>query len=102
MPLTAGELDRRVRIEVATDAVDPNGSGEPTTTWAHLATVWASVRPISGRELFAAQQVGAKVDTRFRIRYRTDVHPERSRLIDDLGRVYDIRSLQEIGRREGL
>lgn len=101
-PLSAGDLDRRIRIEVGTETAHPNGSGEQVTTWATLARVWASVQPLQGRERFTAQQVAAEIDTRIRIRYRSDVQPERTRVVDENDRVFDVKSVLELGRRDGL
>ena len=101
MGFPAGDLDRRIRIERQVRGEDSPG-GEETYTWALVSIVWANVRPLRGRELFAAQQVAAKVDTRFRIRWRTGITPERMRIVDDQGRGYDIMAVLEIGRRDGL
>lgn len=102
--MRAGALDRRVLIEQAT-AGAPSASGEVPLTWATLADVWASKEELSGRELFQAQQVAAKVDTRFRVRYSSDIAAvtpsEMYRLVCE-GRTYDITAVLELGRREGL
>lgn len=100
--MNAGQMDRRIRIDAGTATVDPESSGEPIVTYVPMVNVWAQVQPLRGTELFAAQQVAAKVDTRFRIRWRGDVRPERMQIVDDLERVYDVHFVQEIGRREGL
>lgn len=102
MPLAAGALDRRITFQAETEVVDPQGSGEPVKTWADVVTVWANVQPLGGRELFASQQTAAKVDTRYRIRWRSGVTPEAMRILDENGRIFDIQAVQEIGRREGL
>jgi len=96
--MDASKMDRRIRIEQYTQAQDDYG--EPIETWAVLDTVWAEVSPLSARELFLAQQVSAQADTRFRIRHRTDL-TRTMRIVYD-GATYDIYSIQEIGRREGL
>lgn len=67
----AGELDQRVRIEKP--ASTPDGRGGTVKGWAELATVWARVRPISGRERAAAGQIEAAATYRVTIRRRTDV-----------------------------
>ena len=104
--MNAGALDRRLRIEVATETQSP--SGEVTLTWPGtlLADVWASKRDLSGTELFRAQQLAAKVDTEFQIRYPQDLDPfpnpdETFRLVCE-GISYDVTYVSEIGRREGL
>jgi SPP1 family predicted phage head-tail adaptor len=94
-------MDRRITFERAT-ATQANPSGEQVLTWAAEATVWAEVVPLGGRELFQAQQLEAKADTRFRIRYRTGITPDETLRIAYGGRHYDLRSVVELGRREGL
>jgi len=101
--IAAGKLDRRVRFEHATETT--SASGEVSLAWTELVTVWGSKEPLTGRELFAAQQVTAKVDTRFRVRYSPavdEVTPDETYRIICEGRTYDITSVMETGRREGL
>ncbi len=93
-----GKLDRRVTIQTLVETQDT--LGEPIQTWADLATVWASVEPLRGGELFQAQQVSAEAQTRFRMRYRDDVVAT-SRLVYD-SQNYDIKWIGMIGRFEGL
>ncbi|OGR95736.1 MAG: hypothetical protein A2V88_15960 [Elusimicrobia bacterium RBG_16_66_12] len=106
--MRAGNLDRRIRFERATEAQDPD-SGAPILTWDPPAASYdcaAEVRPLRGQEYFAAQQFAAKADTLFRIRwprgFETLPEPDESvRLMYD-GRIYNIQHVAEIGRREGL
>jgi len=101
----AGKMDRRIRVELATEVDAPSGSGQKVLTWALFFRAWAEKRDLRGTELFQAQQVAAKVTTTFRIRWRAGVNPGRNlRLIDesDGNRVYDITAAPELGRREGL
>jgi len=72
--MQAGKLRHRVTIQQK--SVTQNSYGEEIVTWAELATVWASVEDLSGREFYEARQVpAAEVTTRVRIRYRSDVEP---------------------------
>lgn len=48
-----------------------NGYGERTTTWSTVATVWASVEPLRGREFFDAERVQSEISHRVRMRYRS-------------------------------
>jgi len=94
-----------VRIERATETQTP-GTGEPVRTWALLREVWAEVRPLRGNEFYAAQQLAAKADTLFRIRFPRELDPlpnadESMRLVYE-GRSYNIQHVAEMGRREGL
>jgi SPP1 family predicted phage head-tail adaptor len=99
----AGTLDRLIRFEHAAETT--SASGEVSLTWALLVEVWGSKEPLTGRELFAAQQASAKVDTRFRVRYSPavdEVSPDETYRIICEGKTYDITSVLETGRREGL
>ena len=72
--MRAGKLRHRVTIEQQV-AGSPNqfDTGEPDEAWATFATVWASVRPLSGRELFLAQQAESRVEAEIEIRWITGV-----------------------------
>lgn len=74
MAIAAGRLRHRVRIEQRT--LSQNELGEVLEDWQEVATVWAAIEPLSGRELIAAQQVNSKVTARLVIRYRNDLLPE--------------------------
>lgn len=69
--MQAGRLNQRVTISSRATTVD--SYGEPTGSWSTLATVWAVVQPLMGREFQEAKQTEAELTTRIRIRYRTDV-----------------------------
>ncbi len=71
-----GALRHRVSI-YGKGTLAQNGTGEEIPAYdALLATVWASVEPMSGREFIEAMKVQADVTVRIRIRYRSDVSPE--------------------------
>jgi hypothetical protein len=76
-----------------------------------IAKVWAERKPLlgtrTGAEIFAAQQIVASAEVRWRIRWPQGFMPtadESCHLIDlgDGDREHDILSVIEIGRREGL
>lgn len=64
--MRAGRLRHRVVVERATDGTDAYGDQVPT--WSALATVWAGIEPLSGREYLAAAHIQADVSTRIVIR----------------------------------
>lgn len=66
--LAAGKLNRRVVIEQPVEARDPNYAAV-TRTWAPLATVWAAVEPLQGRELERSRELGSEISLRVRVRY---------------------------------
>jgi SPP1 family predicted phage head-tail adaptor len=72
--MRAGDLNRRVTLQTATETQD--GAGQPIPAWSDVATVWAAVEPLEGRELFAAQQINAEAIVMVRIRYRPGVRPK--------------------------
>lgn len=101
MVLAAGKMDRRIRLERFTSALDEYN--EPIETWAPLATRWASYEPLSDGEKFSAWETTASVSARFQIRWSrgvADLNPK-DRLIFD-GVVHEIIRVKEVGRREGL
>lgn len=69
--MRAGRLRHRVTLQSPTTA--RNSFGEPIATFATYANVWADIRPLTGRERYAAQQVQASTTHQVRIRFRTDV-----------------------------
>lgn len=68
MPLSAGRLRHRVTIQEQSTV--PDAFGQPITTWGDVATVWAAVEPLQGREFFNSDQINAEVTARIRIRWR--------------------------------
>ena len=87
--MKAGQLDQRVAIERVTYTQDEMGG--VIYTWAPLATVWAAVEPLNGREFFAASTTLSETTTRVRIRYRPDLT-----VVDRInhnGTLYDIQAI---------
>lgn len=100
MAMRAGKMDRRITLQRKSSSGD--SFGQPIETWADISggTVWAEVSPVSGNERWLSQQMIAEADTLFRIRYMAGLTPL-DRVVYD-GRTYDVKSVIEIGRREGL
>lgn len=97
----AGTMDRRIRIDRATESRD--AFNDVVLAWSTLTTVAASWRPTTANERIAAQEVGGEAEDVFEIRYSavtSGVNPK-DRLIYG-GRTYDILAATEIGRREGI
>ena len=91
---SSGRLTRRVTLQRAT--VTQNSFNEDVEAWTTLATVWAERRDVSAAEAYRAQEVGAQITTRFKIRYSSDVADlnPRDRLIFD-GLTYQITGVRE-------
>ena len=64
--VSAGDLNHRVSLEAPTY----NPSGDEITGHSAVATVWASVEPLRGRELVESGRDVSEQWTRIRIRYR--------------------------------
>ncbi|MFZ3035381.1 MAG: phage head closure protein [Parvibaculum sp.] len=86
-----GELRERVTIERATRLAD--GVGGATSSWSELATVWASVIPLSGREVATGERVEAHQSYTITMRYRDDVTTAMRAIWK--GRTLNIRSLAD-------
>lgn len=95
--MQSGDLDRRIVLQRATVTLD--GFGGEVETWAPLRTVWAQYLPGPGREAWRSAEVAAVTEARFIIRWGQGV-TVRDRVLYD-GKVYDVRGVIEIGRREG-
>ena len=96
--MKAGKLDRRVQIKVKTATRDSFGA--EILTYSTLATVWAEVTPISGREYFSAAQFVPEASLKIRMRFREDF--DETAIIHYDGIDYDILYIAEIGRADGL
>lgn len=108
--IPAGSLDRRVTF--LRRWLETRASGElrerfedrGVGAWRPVANAWAQRRDGTGRE---STTDGVEIATRpavFRVRYRADLTTA-DRLRDGRGDgdpVYEILSIAEIGRREGL
>ena len=94
-----GAMRHRLRLE-APDYT-PGEGGSATVTWQPVATLWAEVVPLSGRETFQADGLTAVTNFEVRTRYRADITPEMRLVMDE--RVLDIRAVRDIeGRRRWL
>ena len=90
--MKAGSLRHRIVIQQLVAGSPPQtSSGEPNDVWTDLVTVWASIEPLNGRELFAAQEHDSEVTVRIRIRYRSGI-THLMRISHD-GKYYDIRAV---------
>lgn len=69
--MQAGKLKHRVTIQQVTETTKP--SGERSQSWGTLATVWASIVPLSGRELWNASQAQPDVTHTVTMRSGGDV-----------------------------
>lgn len=90
-----GQLDQRITIQQETRTADDYGGA--VTAWPTLATVWANVRPLAGRERADLAAVEAPATYRFTIRRRSDITAA-MRIAWD-GQTYNIRFVSDPGPR---
>lgn len=63
----------RHRIIIQTQRLRPSVYGAAVPEWGDLHTVWAEVKPISGRELLLANQIHAETTTQIWLRYLPNI-----------------------------
>lgn len=110
--MRAGRLDRRVAVQRFTATSSP--SGEPVEAWATIGVPrWASKTAVAGIERFGSQQLEAKEQVEFQLRWAADLADLQptDRIIEPAGNVvepiaersiYDIIAVLEISRHEGM
>jgi SPP1 family predicted phage head-tail adaptor len=63
------------RITIQQNGITQDEIGEPVNGWSDVATVWASIMDISGREYVAAAAAQNSVTTKIVIRHRAGIAP---------------------------
>jgi SPP1 family predicted phage head-tail adaptor len=84
-----GKLDQRIAIQRET--LTDDGYGGQNVSLSTLATVWAEIVPLVGREQEYGQQLQASNIVTFNIRYRDDIKLDDRVLWN--GEQYNIRAL---------
>ena len=95
--MQAGRLNRRCTLQSPSQSVDE--LGQPIPGWTDVATVWASIRHLSGVEAIKADAVTSTVRASIRIRYRAGVNAG-MRVVHNLT-AYNITAVMpDVGGRE--
>ncbi|MDE9553729.1 phage head closure protein [Xenorhabdus bovienii] len=92
--MQAGRLRNRITLQNFIQVNLP--SGQRMQEWQDIATVWAEVKHISGRELLASGAALSEAAVRIWLRYRSDV-TSASRLVFK-GQIYDIQAVIPDGK----
>lgn len=73
----AGRLRHKLVLQQYDGTVDSLGDVrlDDDANWDTVATVWAAVDPISGKEFYANEQAGTSLTHKVTIRYRAGVRP---------------------------
>lgn len=69
--MRAGKMKRRITLQVAEDHRDE--TGQVIHEWRDIATVWADIKGISGRERMASGAIFSEATVRIWTRYRDDI-----------------------------
>lgn len=88
----------RDRLEIQARVMTQNDYGEAVPAWATLTTRWGQVEPLSGRELWQAQQVRPDVSHKVTIRYYDGLTPRHRLLLGS--RVFEITSVINVDNRK--
>lgn len=93
--MRAGQLNKLLVLE-SKQSTQGNDGGE-VTAWVPVATVWASIEPIGGREAMRANQIVADTETRIKIRWSSQVAAVNAtwRAVHD-GVIYNIKRVANI------
>lgn len=97
--MIAGRMNKKITIqEFEEDSPPYDSHGAPSGSWSTFATVWAEKVDQRGREFFTGG-ILSEITSLFRIRYLDNLTTKMR--ISYGGEYYDIKSMIEIGRREG-
>lgn len=97
--MKSGKLTHRVIIEREIETMKP--SGHVIRTWTTIATVRAELRQASATEFLAGYGEGSESNVIVAMRWpHLEITP--ADRIQHNGRLYNIKSVIEIGRRRGL
>jgi head-tail adaptor len=100
-----GRMRYRLQVQAKTDATD--SFGQLQKVWSTIATEWAEIIPLAGREALIAQQLQASITDRIRLRRNPDyelsaVH----QLVEDatqnpggVVRTFRILDVKDVGER---
>jgi SPP1 family predicted phage head-tail adaptor len=95
--MDAGEFDRRILLQRKVEFDD--GMATVPDDWSDIATVWAKLVPMSGKEILAAAENAAFANARFKIRRDTlwsDLNATDRLIFED--KAHDIVSVRSEGR----
>jgi SPP1 family predicted phage head-tail adaptor len=93
--MRAGDL--RHRIEIQTIGTTRGAAGEVVDTWTTEKTVWASVEPLKGGEMYAAKQINADTTHKIRLWYLHGLTPAKRILFGT--RVFNIQQVLNVEER---
>jgi SPP1 family predicted phage head-tail adaptor len=90
-----GQFNWRLTLEAPVET--PDGAGGVTRSYSSVATLWASLDPVSARGDVAASALGAAITHRIAIRYRAGI-TLRHRFRDG-ARIFRIVAMRDTDKR---
>lgn len=96
--MRAGQL--RHRVEIQKPEEEQSASGEMEVTWHTSNWSWADIRPLSGREYFAAEQVNADITHEIIMRHDPTL-TVKHRIRHGL-RVFELNAILNEGERDRM
>lgn len=79
-----GKLNKRITFQLQ----DLDSEDED---WKDIATTWANINPISGKEYYSAETINSDLTHKIRLRYRKGITPDMRVLYN--GRIFYIVSV---------
>lgn len=90
-----GELRKLVTIQG--ESSTPDDAGGYVLSWTNLATAWAEITALNGREVYTAQHLEGRVTHRVTMRYRAGVTTDMRLTCGS--RVFNIRAVMNSDER---
>lgn len=104
MKTTVEAMDQRITLQRVTRTQDSYGG--TVETWADLSTLWAHVKPLSGREVLDAERVSPVTRYKAIIWWKSDANGAPFYTAADRvvwrGREYGIEGVVPLGRNERM
>ena len=89
--MRAGDLRHRIRFQKLVSGMDPETMEPIEASWVDVATLWAAITPLSGREFTQTKASQSEVVGRIVIRYRSDIRAAMRCIHGD--RIYNIQAV---------
>jgi SPP1 family predicted phage head-tail adaptor len=92
-------MDSRITI-LDPEFTTENELGEKVKTTREVATIWASVLALRGKDYIESQKTRSELSYKVTIRHRTDLHP--AMIVRHKDKELEIQAVIELGRNAGI
>lgn len=89
--MKTGALNKRIALQAETRT--PDGAGGYALTWTTVASLWANIQPVFGRETSAADRQESRVTHKITLRWQSAVTPTASMRVLYKTRAFNIRAV---------